>query len=168
MPLWARIWPWLWFFAFACTCVFRFKHIDPDTGIETRQKFSDSRKDVYPISMVQNKEGIQGSCALFKQRKDVTKNVRSESLTPIVNLQEAFERFVDFHWLQTHSIVCFFFSWLFLKRSVYVMQWFNIVNRIFTELNHLNNEHTFLSSKFEVVVINFRVRKCEKHFINNV
>lgn len=85
------------FFAFACTCVFRFKHIDPDTGIETRQKFSDSRKDVYPISMVQNKEGIQGSCVLFKQRKDVTKNVRSESLTPIVNLQEAFERFVDFH-----------------------------------------------------------------------
>uniref|UniRef100_A0A671TTZ8 Ral transcription factor IIIC subunit 1 n=1 Tax=Sparus aurata TaxID=8175 RepID=A0A671TTZ8_SPAAU len=71
----------------------RFKHIDPDTGIETRQKFSDSRKDVYPISMVQNKEGIQGSCALFKQRKDVTKNVRSESLTPIVNLQEAFERY---------------------------------------------------------------------------
>lgn len=62
----------------------------------------------------------------------------------------------------------FFFSWLFLKRSVYVMQWFNIVNRIFTELNHLNNEHKFLSSKFEVAVISFRVRKCEKHFINNV
>ncbi|XP_073327021.1 general transcription factor 3C polypeptide 1 isoform X3 [Pagrus major] len=72
----------------------RFKHIDPETGIETTQRFSDTRKDVYPISMVQeNKEGIQGSCALFKQRTDVTKNVRSESLTPLVNLQEAFERY---------------------------------------------------------------------------
>ncbi|XP_063738883.1 general transcription factor 3C polypeptide 1 isoform X2 [Eleginops maclovinus] len=72
----------------------RFKDIDPETGIETRENFSYTRKDVYPIHMVlENKNGIQGSCALFKERKDITKNVRSESLTPLLNLQEALEQY---------------------------------------------------------------------------
>lgn len=82
---------------FACMCVFRFKDIDPETGIETTQKSSDSWKDVYPVHIVQeNKDGIQGSCAFFKVRTDVTKQVRSKSLTPLLNLQEALERFVEF------------------------------------------------------------------------
>lgn len=78
-------------------CVFRFKDIDPETGIETTQRFSDTRKDAYPVHIIlENKDGIQGSCALFKQRTDVTKHVRSKSLTPLVDLQEALERFVEF------------------------------------------------------------------------
>lgn len=51
-------------------------------------------KDIYPIHVVEKKAGIQGSCALYLQRKDVTKHVRSASSTPLVNLQEATERFV--------------------------------------------------------------------------
>ncbi|KAJ4944248.1 hypothetical protein JOQ06_012793, partial [Pogonophryne albipinna] len=71
----------------------RFKDIDPETGIETRHHFSD-RKDVYPVDMIlENKNGIQGSCAFFKERKDITKNVRSESLAPLLNLQEALEQY---------------------------------------------------------------------------
>ncbi|XP_068582952.1 general transcription factor 3C polypeptide 1 [Cebidichthys violaceus] len=72
----------------------RFKGIDPETGIETTQKFSEPRKEVYPIHItVENKDGIQGSCALFKERTDVTQQVRSKSLAPLLNLQEALERY---------------------------------------------------------------------------
>lgn len=77
-------------FLFVC---FRFADIDPETGIEITQSFTEPTKDVYPIHIVENKDGIQGSCAFFKQRTDVTKHVRSKSLTPLVNLQEALERF---------------------------------------------------------------------------
>ncbi|XP_010777152.1 general transcription factor 3C polypeptide 1-like, partial [Notothenia coriiceps] len=71
----------------------RFKGIDPETGIETRHNFPD-RKDVYPVDMIlENKNGIQGSCVLFKERKDITKNVRSESLAPLLNLQETLEQY---------------------------------------------------------------------------
>lgn len=75
-------------------CIIRFEDIDPETGIEITQNFSGATKDIYPIHIVENKDGIQGSCALYKQRKDITKHVRSTSLTPLVNLQEAMERFV--------------------------------------------------------------------------
>uniref|UniRef100_UPI0037E74EBE general transcription factor 3C polypeptide 1 n=1 Tax=Semicossyphus pulcher TaxID=241346 RepID=UPI0037E74EBE len=72
----------------------RFKDIDPETGIETIQQFADTRKDVYPVSIVlENKDGIQGSCAVFKQRTDVSKLVRSKSLAPLLTLQEALERY---------------------------------------------------------------------------
>lgn len=77
-------------------CVIRFEDIDPETGIEITQNFSGATKDIYPIHIVENKDGIQGSCALYKQRKDITKHVRSTSLAPLVNLQEAMERFVVF------------------------------------------------------------------------
>ncbi|XP_035516207.1 general transcription factor 3C polypeptide 1-like isoform X2 [Morone saxatilis] len=72
----------------------RFKDIDPETGFDTKQKISETWKDVYPVHIIlENKDGIQGSCALFKQRTDVTKHVRSKSLTPLVNLEEALERY---------------------------------------------------------------------------
>ncbi|XP_028268672.1 general transcription factor 3C polypeptide 1 [Parambassis ranga] len=72
----------------------RFKDIDPDTGIEITQISSDKQKDIYPIhTILENKNGIQGSCALFKERKDVTKQIRSKSLTPLVNLEVAFGRY---------------------------------------------------------------------------
>ncbi|XP_070683568.1 general transcription factor 3C polypeptide 1 [Pempheris klunzingeri] len=72
----------------------RYKDIDPETGIETTQQFSDTRKEIYPVHIIlENKDGIQGSCAVFKTRKDITNQVRSGSLTPLVNLQEALERY---------------------------------------------------------------------------
>lgn len=70
----------------------RFEDVDPETGIEIKQSFGPP-KDIYPIDIVENKAGIQGSCALFKRRTDITKHVRSASLNPLVSLQEAFERF---------------------------------------------------------------------------
>uniref|UniRef100_A0A8C9X1D0 B-block binding subunit of TFIIIC domain-containing protein n=1 Tax=Sander lucioperca TaxID=283035 RepID=A0A8C9X1D0_SANLU len=70
----------------------RYKDIDPETGIEKTQTFSDTRQDIYPVHIIlENKDGIQGSCALFKERTDITENVRSK--TPLLNLQEALERY---------------------------------------------------------------------------
>lgn len=64
-------------------------------GTETQDKFSDGKKDTYPVHVIpENEDGIQGSCAFFKERKDVTKEVRSVSLTPLMNLEEAVEKFV--------------------------------------------------------------------------
>ncbi|KAF3687926.1 General transcription factor 3C polypeptide 1 [Channa argus] len=72
----------------------RYKDIDPDTGIETTETFSEVKKEIYPVHIiVENKDGIQGSCALFSERKDVTKHIRSKSLAPLVNLKEALERY---------------------------------------------------------------------------
>uniref|UniRef100_A0A8C4IB21 General transcription factor 3C polypeptide 1 n=1 Tax=Dicentrarchus labrax TaxID=13489 RepID=A0A8C4IB21_DICLA len=72
----------------------RFKDIDQETGFDTKQTISETWKDVYPVHIIlENKDGIQGSCALFKQRTDVTKHVRSKSLSPLVNLEEALERY---------------------------------------------------------------------------
>lgn len=72
----------------------RFDDIDPETGIEIKQSFSETFKDVYPIHVLENRDGIQGSCAFFTQRTDVTKHIRSKSSTPLLNLHEVLERFV--------------------------------------------------------------------------
>ncbi|CAK6972755.1 general transcription factor 3C polypeptide 1-like [Scomber scombrus] len=67
----------------------RFKESDSETASDAAQ-----RKDVYPVQIVpENKDGIQGSCALFKERRDVTKQVRSKSATPLVSLEEALKRY---------------------------------------------------------------------------
>ncbi|XP_029706384.1 general transcription factor 3C polypeptide 1 isoform X2 [Takifugu rubripes] len=71
----------------------RFGDIDPETGIEIKQSFNERVKDVYPIHIVENRDGIQGSCAFFTQRTDVTKHVRSKSFTPLLSLQEVMERY---------------------------------------------------------------------------
>ncbi|XP_034542767.1 general transcription factor 3C polypeptide 1 [Notolabrus celidotus] len=72
----------------------RFKDIDPETGIETTQRFSDTQRDIYPVHiLLDNKDGIQGSCAVLKERKEITKLVRSKSFTPTLTLQEALERY---------------------------------------------------------------------------
>uniref|UniRef100_A0A1A7X0R7 General transcription factor IIIC, polypeptide 1, alpha 220kDa n=1 Tax=Iconisemion striatum TaxID=60296 RepID=A0A1A7X0R7_9TELE len=71
----------------------RFKSLDPDTGIE-RETISIQRRDVYSVHVIpENKDGIQGSCAFFKQRKDITKQIRSKSLTPVLNLEEALKKY---------------------------------------------------------------------------
>uniref|UniRef100_A0A3B4UME3 Ral transcription factor IIIC subunit 1 n=1 Tax=Seriola dumerili TaxID=41447 RepID=A0A3B4UME3_SERDU len=72
----------------------RFKDTDPEAGTETAQKFPERKKDVYPVHIIlENKDGIQGSCAFFIDRIDITKHVRSKSLTALVKLEEALERY---------------------------------------------------------------------------
>uniref|UniRef100_H3CS41 Uncharacterized protein n=1 Tax=Tetraodon nigroviridis TaxID=99883 RepID=H3CS41_TETNG len=71
----------------------RFDDIDPETGIEIKQSFSETFKDIYPIHILENTDGIQGSCEFFTQRTDVTKHIRSKSFTPLLNLQEALQRY---------------------------------------------------------------------------
>uniref|UniRef100_A0A8C6NY38 Ral transcription factor IIIC subunit 1 n=1 Tax=Nothobranchius furzeri TaxID=105023 RepID=A0A8C6NY38_NOTFU len=67
--------------------------LDPDTGVE-KETLSSQHRDVYPIHVIpENKDGIQGSCAFFKQRKDITKKLRSQSLTPVINLEEALKMY---------------------------------------------------------------------------
>uniref|UniRef100_A0A3P8SQR0 Uncharacterized protein n=1 Tax=Amphiprion percula TaxID=161767 RepID=A0A3P8SQR0_AMPPE len=61
---------------------------------EITHKTLETHQDIYPIHVVpENKDRMQGSCAHFKERKDVTKHVRSKSLTLLINLEEALERF---------------------------------------------------------------------------
>lgn len=92
----------------------RFEDVDPETGIEMKQSFSKPFKDLYPVHIIENVDGIQGSCALFKQRKDVSKRVRSKSLTRLINLQEAFERFVEL------SLCMYSAKWLFSPHTAFM------------------------------------------------
>ncbi|KAG7262925.1 hypothetical protein CRUP_018928 [Coryphaenoides rupestris] len=72
----------------------RFAEVNPDTGIQTTDRFFDGSNDIYPIMVVMNdKRGIQGSCAHFKERRNVTKHVRSPELKPLVSLEEAVNRY---------------------------------------------------------------------------
>lgn len=82
------------YYAPMCFVFLRFDDIDPETGIEMKQSFSETIKDVYPIHIVESTDGTQGSCEFISQRTDVTKHIRSKSFTPLVNLQEVLERFV--------------------------------------------------------------------------
>uniref|UniRef100_A0A6Q2XN73 B-block binding subunit of TFIIIC domain-containing protein n=1 Tax=Esox lucius TaxID=8010 RepID=A0A6Q2XN73_ESOLU len=69
----------------------RFSFIDPHTGIQEVDGFDSA--DCYPVQIVlENKDGIQGSCLFFKERKDVTRAVRKHNLTPCLTLEEAFQR----------------------------------------------------------------------------
>ncbi|KAG7485330.1 hypothetical protein JOB18_008080 [Solea senegalensis] len=72
----------------------RFAHVDPDTGIETMEESFELKKDIYPIHIIQeNKNGIQGSCCHFNERTEITKHLRSKSLTPLINLEETLQRY---------------------------------------------------------------------------
>uniref|UniRef100_A0A3B4AM90 Uncharacterized protein n=1 Tax=Periophthalmus magnuspinnatus TaxID=409849 RepID=A0A3B4AM90_9GOBI len=72
----------------------RFKSIDPDTGIEFKGHSFENRKDVYPAHFImEHPAGIQGSCVFFTERKDVTRQIRSASLSPLLNLDQAWDRF---------------------------------------------------------------------------
>nr|XP_057921258.1 general transcription factor 3C polypeptide 1-like [Doryrhamphus excisus] len=53
----------------------------------------EDKKDVYPLHILhEEKDGIQGSCAFFHERKDVTSHLRSRSLGPLVSLDDAFKK----------------------------------------------------------------------------
>ncbi|XP_061576125.1 general transcription factor 3C polypeptide 1-like [Cololabis saira] len=72
----------------------RFRDVDLETGTDPREKFPEEPKDIYPVLVIpDNKDGIRGSCVFFKERKDVTKEVRSKSLAPLMSLEEALEKY---------------------------------------------------------------------------
>lgn len=76
-------------------CVFlpRYEEIDLETGILESRRDPVTLEDVYPIHMIlENKDGIQGSCRYFKERKDITNNIRTKSLEPRCTMVEAFSR----------------------------------------------------------------------------
>lgn len=74
----------------------RFAEIDPETGIqEIRRLTLDVDDVVYPVHIIQdNKQGIQGSCLYFNERKDITRNIRDDTLTPILTLEQAVSKYV--------------------------------------------------------------------------
>ncbi|XP_028827799.1 general transcription factor 3C polypeptide 1 isoform X2 [Denticeps clupeoides] len=75
----------------------RFAEIDPDTGIQEIRRVSvdpAASEDVYPVHIVHDqKDGTQGSCLYFEQRKDVSAEIRRDlDLEPRVTLEDATER----------------------------------------------------------------------------
>uniref|UniRef100_A0A5F8H7P1 Ral transcription factor IIIC subunit 1 n=1 Tax=Monodelphis domestica TaxID=13616 RepID=A0A5F8H7P1_MONDO len=71
----------------------RYEEIDFETGILESRRDPVPLEDVYPIHMIlDNKDGIQGSCQHFDKRKDVTDQIRTESLQPRCTVVEAYER----------------------------------------------------------------------------
>uniref|UniRef100_A0A3B3CIT1 Ral transcription factor IIIC subunit 1 n=1 Tax=Oryzias melastigma TaxID=30732 RepID=A0A3B3CIT1_ORYME len=70
--------------------VLLFADTDSEICLETHVKFEDDFKNIYPVYIIpENKDGIQGSCLFFKERKEVTKQIRSSSLAPLLSLEEA-------------------------------------------------------------------------------
>lgn len=93
-------------------CVCRFGENDSDISLETQLSSADDYKDIYSLHVIpENKDGIQGSCNFFKERKDITKQIRSVSLTPLVSLEEASKKFVQTVYLILFSIINFMLFW---------------------------------------------------------
>ncbi|XP_029801952.1 general transcription factor 3C polypeptide 1 [Suricata suricatta] len=71
----------------------RYEEIDLETGILESRRDPVPLEDVYPIHMIlENKDGIQGSCRYFKERKNITNDIRTKSLQPRCMMVEAFGR----------------------------------------------------------------------------
>ncbi|XP_040829101.1 general transcription factor 3C polypeptide 1 [Ochotona curzoniae] len=71
----------------------RYEEIDLETGILESRRDPVPLEDVYPIHMIlENKDGIQGSCRYFKERKNITNDIRTKALQPRCTMAEAFDR----------------------------------------------------------------------------
>ncbi|KAI1896177.1 hypothetical protein AGOR_G00092120 [Albula goreensis] len=74
----------------------RFAEVDPETGIQEIRRANhnaDSQEDIYPVSIIQdNEDGIQGSCQFFKERKNVTCQVRTADFKPCCVLEDAINK----------------------------------------------------------------------------
>ncbi|RVE75930.1 hypothetical protein OJAV_G00003630 [Oryzias javanicus] len=72
----------------------RVAETDSEICLETQVKCDEDYEDIYPIHIVpENKDGIQGSCLYFKERKEITKQIRSTSLAPLASLEEASKKY---------------------------------------------------------------------------
>ncbi|KAL6482508.1 hypothetical protein MHYP_G00105880 [Metynnis hypsauchen] len=70
----------------------RFSDIDPETGIQDVRPLDTEvqPEDPYPVSvLVDDPQGIQGSCLYFRERKDITHLIRTSQHTPVLTLEQA-------------------------------------------------------------------------------
>ncbi|XP_030636150.1 general transcription factor 3C polypeptide 1 [Chanos chanos] len=72
----------------------RFAEMDPDTGVQVnRTTAAREQDDIYPITVVlEDKNGIQGSCRFYKERKDITGLIRRVDFTPQLTLEQAHKK----------------------------------------------------------------------------
>ncbi|XP_054699342.1 general transcription factor 3C polypeptide 1 isoform X2 [Grus americana] len=71
----------------------RYEEIDLETGILETKRDPVPSDDIYPVHMIlDNKDGIQGSCQYFKERVDVTDQIRRKDLQPCYTYTEAVEK----------------------------------------------------------------------------
>ncbi|XP_074452839.1 general transcription factor 3C polypeptide 1 isoform X3 [Larus michahellis] len=71
----------------------RYEEIDLETGILETKRDPVSSDDIYPVHMIlDNKDGIQGSCQYFKERLDITDQIRRKDLQPCYTYIEAVEK----------------------------------------------------------------------------
>ncbi|NWR76120.1 TF3C1 factor, partial [Centropus unirufus] len=71
----------------------RYEEIDPETGILETKRDPIPTDDIYPVHMIlDNKDGIQGSCQYFKERVDITDQIRTKDLQPCYTYTEAVEK----------------------------------------------------------------------------
>ncbi|XP_061455573.1 general transcription factor 3C polypeptide 1 [Rhineura floridana] len=70
----------------------RYEEIDLETGILETKRDPVPLDDIYPVHMIlDDAEGIQGSCQYFKERVDITDQVRTKDLQPCCTYTEAYE-----------------------------------------------------------------------------
>ncbi|NXI44516.1 TF3C1 factor, partial [Galbula dea] len=68
----------------------RYEEIDLETGILETKRDPLPSDDIYPVHMIlDNKDGIQGSCQYFKERVDITDQIRRKDLQPCYTYVEA-------------------------------------------------------------------------------
>ncbi|TRY86133.1 hypothetical protein DNTS_030204, partial [Danionella cerebrum] len=69
------------------------RSVDRDTGISAAYSCNQTEPDVYPVSVIsEDPGGLQGSCMFFREREEVSEQIRNPHMKPLVTLQEAQER----------------------------------------------------------------------------
>uniref|UniRef100_A0A8C2F2K1 General transcription factor IIIC subunit 1 n=1 Tax=Cyprinus carpio TaxID=7962 RepID=A0A8C2F2K1_CYPCA len=72
----------------------RFVEVDRDTGIHEMQEAEPL--DVYPVSVVtEDPGGVQGSCQFFREREDVSEQIRSADLGAPLTLEQVQSRWSE-------------------------------------------------------------------------
>lgn len=75
------------------TLCIRYEEIDLETGILETKRDPIPLDDIYPVHMVvDNSDGIQGSCQDFKERLDITAQIRTEDMHSRCTYVEAHEK----------------------------------------------------------------------------
>ncbi|XP_029432764.1 general transcription factor 3C polypeptide 1 [Rhinatrema bivittatum] len=70
-----------------------YEELDQETGIWESKKDLTPLEDIYPIHMIlDDKDGIQGSCQFFKERLCINSQIRTKLLQPCFTLEDAVKR----------------------------------------------------------------------------
>ncbi|XP_077172352.1 general transcription factor 3C polypeptide 1 isoform X2 [Paroedura picta] len=71
----------------------RYEEIDLETGILETKRDPIPLDDIYPVHMVvDDGDGIQGSCQHFKERLDITDQIRTKDMQPCCTYMEAHDK----------------------------------------------------------------------------